>query len=124
MDQGPWYNNFYSTKYTNITKFDDHTISVTLAEAKPDPLMFFEEDLLPKPRHFYKEFGEDYVERYQWNLEPTTGAYTILAGDINKGRSIVQTRLEDWWAKDKKFVRYRFNPDKRQVHRHARRQQA
>ena len=111
--RGPWYNNFYSTKYTNITKFDDHTISVTLAEAKPDPLMFFEEDLLPKPRHFYKEFGEDYVERYQWKLEPTTGAYTIGTGDINKGRSLVQTRLKDWWAKDKKFVRYRFNPDKR-----------
>lgn len=111
--KGPWYNNFYATKYTNFTKFDDHTISVTLAEAKPDPMLFFEEDLTPKPRHFYKEFGDDYVERYQWKLEPTTGAYDILPGDVEKGRSIVQTRLEDWWAKDKKFVRYRFNPDKR-----------
>lgn len=111
--KAPWYNNFYGTKYTNITKYDPHTISVTLADVKPDPLMFFEEDFMPKPRHFYKDFDEDYVETYQWRLEPTTGAYDILPGDLKKGRSITQTRLKDWWAKDKKFLRYRFNPDKR-----------
>lgn len=111
--QGPWYNNYYATKYTNFARYDEHTISVTLAEVKPDPLLFFEEDLTPKPRHFYKEFGDDYVERYQWKLEPTTGPYTILPGDVKKGRSIVQTRLNDWWGGDKKFLLHRFNPDKR-----------
>lgn len=111
--QGPWYNNHYEKKYTNITKYDDHTISITLDEIKPDPLLLFEEDVRPTPRHFYKEFSETYVADYQWKLEPTTGPYTILPGDVKKGREVTQTRLKNWWAKDKKFVRYRFNPDKR-----------
>ncbi|MEM7386336.1 MAG: ABC transporter substrate-binding protein, partial [Verrucomicrobiota bacterium] len=38
---------------------------------------------------------------------------TILEKDIKKGRSLTQTRIEDWWADDKKFWKNRFNPDKR-----------
>ena len=32
--------------------------------------------------------------------------------DIDKGQSITLTRNKDWWAKDKKFWRYRFNFDR------------
>ncbi len=111
--QEPWAANWYAEKYTGITKYDDHTIAIGVAEAKPDVLRFFEQDVRPIPRHFYKEFGEDYVSRYQWEMEPTTGPYTILPEDIEKGRSITQRRVEDWWARDLKFYRHRFNPDRR-----------
>ena len=40
-----------------------------------------------------------------------TGAYYVKDGDINKGVSIKLTRAKDWWAKDKKYYRHRFNPD-------------
>ncbi len=107
----PWYNNFYSTTYTNITRYDDHTISITMAERKPD---MDERGLLlnPIPRHFYREMGDDFVERYQWVFPPTTGAYVIRDEDIRKGRSIALTRNKDWWARDKKHWRYRYNPDR------------
>ncbi len=107
----PWYNNYYSTTYTNITRYDDHTLSITMRENKPD---LNERALLlnPVPRHFYRELGEDFVERYQWRVAPTTGAYTIQPDDINQGRSIVISRVEDWWAKDMKFFRNRFNVDR------------
>jgi microcin C transport system substrate-binding protein len=107
----PWYNNFYSTTYTNITRYDEHTISITMAERKPD---MDERALLlrPIPRHFYAELGEDYVERYQWQFEPTAGAYVVRDQDVRKGRSIALTRVKDWWARDKKHFRYRFNPDR------------
>jgi len=36
----------------------------------------------------------------------------VKTEDINKGRSITLTRVKDWWAKDLKYFRYRFNPDK------------
>ena len=36
----------------------------------------------------------------------------MLPEDIVKGASITQTRVKDWWAKDRKYYRYRFNPDK------------
>ncbi|TCO75608.1 extracellular solute-binding protein [Chromatocurvus halotolerans] len=107
----PWYNNFYSTTYTNISRYDDHTISITMAEQKPD---MDERGLLlgPVPQHFYREMGDDFTERYQWKFEPTSGAYVVRDQDVRKGRSIALTRLENWWARDKKHFRYRFNPDR------------
>ena len=107
----PWYNNFYSTTYSNITRYDDHTLSITTRELKPD---LDERVLLLRPiaQHFYREMGDDFTERYQWRFEPTTGAYVVRPEDVRKGRSIALTRNKDWWAKDKKYWRYRFNPDR------------
>jgi len=110
----PWYNNWYGTQYTNITRFDEHTFSITVPDAKPDMDSRVLE-LRPIPQHFFKQLGEDYVERYQWKFQPTTGAYMIRDEDIKKGRSITLTRLENWWAKDKKFWRNRFNLDRIQL---------
>lgn len=107
----PWYNNWYSTQYVNITKYDDHHFSITIPEAKPDMDSRVLE-LRPAPQHFYKELGDDYVERYQWKFQPTTGPYVIEEKDIKKGVSIALTRQKDWWAKDNKFFRNRYNPDR------------
>lgn len=107
----PWYNNWYSTQYINITKFDDHHFSITIPEAKPDMDSRVLE-LRPAPQHFYKELGDDYVERYQWKFQPTTGPYIIEEKDIKKGVSIALTRNKDWWAKDNKFWKHRYNPDR------------
>lgn len=109
----PWYNNWYSEKYTHITRYDDKTIAVGLKDAKPDSLRFFEEDLFPEPEHFYKDFDENFVNKYAWRFAPTTGPYVIFPKDIRKGRTLIQTRQEDWWANDKKFWRNRFNPSTR-----------
>jgi len=106
----PWYNNWYGSQYTNITKYDDYTLSMTIPEAKPD-MAARVLSLRPMPQHFYKELGDDFVERYQWRFAPTTAAYVIKDEDIRKGRSIKLTRNKDWWANDKKSWRYRYNPD-------------
>jgi len=109
----PWYNNYYGVgeTYSNITKYDDHTISITLRDARPD-LRNRVLALKPMPQHFFREMGEDFVERYQWSFVPTTGPYVIRDQDLVQGRSITLTRLEDWWAKDKKYFRNRFNVDR------------
>jgi microcin C transport system substrate-binding protein len=107
----PWYNNWYGTQYTNITKYDDHTMAVSIPEAKPN-MSARVLGLSPKPRHFYSEFGPDFVERYQWRFPPTTAAYVIHDKDIKKGRSVTLTRDSSWWAKDLKFWRNRFNTDR------------
>lgn len=73
----PSYNNWYTKEYASITKYDDHTLAIALPEPVPDPLWKLEEDLLPMPRHFYREFGPDFPSRYQWRISPSTGAYTI-----------------------------------------------
>ena len=109
--RAPWYNNYYTEMYTGITKFDDQTFAISVPTAKPD-MNARVLDLIPRPEHFFRELGDDYVERYQWRFEPTTGPFFIKEEDIKKGRSITLTRQQDWWAKDKKFIRYRFNPDR------------
>ncbi|MEO0444903.1 MAG: extracellular solute-binding protein [Verrucomicrobiota bacterium] len=112
--KAPWYNNWYNERYTKITAYDDRTFSVELKDAKPDTLRFFEEDLYPYPDYFYADFGEDFVTRFTWRFPPTTGPYIIRDEDIRKGRSLTQTRQEDWWAQNKKFWRNRYNPDRRE----------
>lgn len=113
--QEPWSTNWYriGETYTNITKYDDHTISISVAEAKPDIFRLFEEDVRPVPSHHYTNYGDDFVQRYQWTFEPTSGPYVVLPDDVKKGRSIAVTRLDDWWGDDKRFLRNRFNFDKR-----------
>lgn len=112
----PWYNNFYgiNENYENITRYDERTFSVRLKEARPD-LADRVLRLRAMPRHFFRELGEDYVERYQWRVMPTTGAYTISEDEIERIRfnrdRISITRVKDWWSKDRKFWRYRFNAD-------------
>lgn len=105
------YNNWYSTQYTSITRFDDKTFSVAVPEAKPD-IDARVLELNGLPAHFYKELGEDFPMRYQWRFQPTTGAYVVRDEDVKKGRSIALTRQQDWWAKDKKHWRYRYNVDR------------
>jgi len=109
--KAPWYNNFYTRNYTHVTRYDDHTFALGLPEMKPDVLRYVLE-LEPMPEHFFKELGDDYPERYQWRFKPTSGAYVVRDEDIKKGVSIALTRNKDWWAKDKKFWRHRYNYDR------------
>ena len=109
--QAPWSNNNFTRNYTSITKYDEHTFSLTLPEAKPNILSSALE-FNPLPLHFFYEFGEDYVQRYQWSFVPTTGAYVIEDENLKKGRSVTLTRNHNWWAKDLKFWRNRFNVDR------------
>lgn len=108
--KNPFGNEYYATQFANLTRYDSRTLSVTLSEAKPLPP--YETALTPMSRRFYHEFGPDFEQRYQWRCRPTAGAYAIREEDINFGRSIALTRVKDWWARDKKFYRYRFNIDR------------
>lgn len=108
-----WYNDWYGpgNNYSHVTVYDDHTFAVGLQERRPNMLNLVLE-LTPLPREFFREYGPDYNERYQWRFVTTSGPYIIRESDINKGRSITLTRQKDWWAKDLKFWRNRFNYDK------------
>jgi len=107
----PWYNNAYQRQVVGLTVYDDYTFALHLPEAKPDILGKALEHVL-YPRHFYNEFGKDYVQRYQWRFKPTTGAYEVLPKNVIKGRMISMTKVKNWWAKDNKYFRNRFNFDR------------
>lgn len=107
---GPWYRQYYSDMFENITVYDDRHLSIRLANLKPMPEYFAA--LTPYAAHFYSEFGPDFEDRYNWRCRPTTGAYIIKPEDIVKGRSITMTRVKDWWAKDRKYTRNLFNANR------------
>ncbi|MCC6415715.1 MAG: ABC transporter substrate-binding protein [Opitutaceae bacterium] len=109
--KAPWYNNYYTTKFSGLTIYDAHTFALTFPERRPDMLSQTLENE-PSPAHFYAEVGEDYPERYQWRVVPTSGAYTVLPSGIDKGRSVTLTHVKDWWAENLPFWRHRFNPDR------------
>ena len=109
--KAPWYNNFYNRNYTELVRYDDYTFSLQVPEAKPDMAARVLE-LRPLPRDFFKAFGEDYTEAYQWQFVPTAGPYRVLPEHLDKGRSVTLTRVDEWWGDDKKFWRGRFNPDR------------
>lgn len=107
----PYAKQFWRESLAGFVVYDDLTLSISL----PEPRVYAPATtgtLTPSAPHFYKDYGPDYTERYQWKFPPTTGAYEVLEKDIVKGVSITQTRVKDWWAKDNKYYKYRFNPDR------------
>lgn len=107
----PYPKQFYRENVAQVATYDDLTLSVSLPEAN-----FFAPitagEMYPSSPKFYEEYGPDYAERYQWRFPPTTGAYELKPDGLIKGVSITQSRVQNWWAKDRKYYRYRFNPDK------------
>jgi len=107
----PFFKQYFREEMAQFATYDDRTLSISLPEPKLYAA-FIAGSMVPAPPHFYDEYGPDYTDRYQWRFPPTTGAYEVLEEDIIKGASITQTRVQDWWARDRKYYRYRFNPDK------------
>ncbi len=105
----PWYNNFYNEDFDKVIKYNDHTIAVVMRKPMPE-LVHFLESLMPQPKHYYKELTKDFVRKYNWKVVPNTGPYQI--SDINRGKSITWSRKKNWWGKDMKYYKGRFNVDK------------
>ncbi|CAA0089162.1 Oligopeptide-binding protein AppA [Zhongshania aliphaticivorans] len=104
----PWYNNYFSEIITALVKYDDHTIGIEGATPKPEDEMLFEYSVSPVPSHFHK-LDENWVRDYNWRIEPNTGPYLI--SEIRKGKFVEFTRKKQWWANDKRYFKYRYNPD-------------
>ncbi len=107
----PYSKQYYREDLAQFAMYDDRTVSISLPQAKLYAPAIAGA-ATPAPPHFYDEYGPDYSKRYQWRFPPTTGAYEVLPQDIVKGVSITQTRVKNWWARDRKYYKYRFNPDK------------
>lgn len=107
----PWYNDQYTNILNGVTQYDDLTFSISLPDARPD-MGFKALNWEPYPKHFFTELGEDYPARYQWQFVPTSGPYVVCPEDLKKGRSLTIRHIPDWWAKDNRFQKNRFNFDK------------
>lgn len=102
---------YYRENIAGVVAYGERVLSVSVPEAQIYAPAIVG-GLSPSPPHFYEDYGPDYTERYQWKFPPTTGAYEVRDEDLVKGVSVTQTRVKDWWAKDRKYYRYRFNADR------------
>jgi microcin C transport system substrate-binding protein len=101
----PWYNDYYTREIDRVIVYDDHTLAVVATKAKPDLHMTL--GIGPTPRHFYGKLDKDFVRKFNWKIEPNTGPYQIT--DFKKGKSIKLKRKRDWWARDLRYFKNRFN---------------
>jgi microcin C transport system substrate-binding protein len=108
--KAPAYNRVWDDQLARLTRYDDLTFAITQKKRSPEPLMTIAGMTIVQ-REFYREFGEDYVEKYHWRFAPVTGAYTLNPDKVERGRQITMDRIPDWWGDQKPFLRHRFNPD-------------
>jgi microcin C transport system substrate-binding protein len=108
----PWYNDYHSKTWERVTVYDQHTYAITMKDLRPDFVARAGQHFYLFPKHAMADFGPDYIEKYQWRVLPTLGAYTLRDRDIDKGRSIALTRVQEWWARDLPYWRGRYNPDR------------
>lgn len=104
----PWYNKHYQEEVVDIIKYDDKTIAIVGARKKPQKDLHYYYSIQPRPKHFHK-LDANWVSAYNWRIEPNTGPYQI--GKIRKGKSVDFIRKENWWAKNDRYLRNRFNVD-------------
>ena len=104
----PFYNDYYTREIDRVIVYDDHTLAVVGTKAKPD--LHLHIPIGPTPRHFFGKLDKDFVRKFNWKIEPNTGPYRI--SDFKKGKSIKLKRKKDWWAKDLRYFKNRFNVDR------------
>jgi microcin C transport system substrate-binding protein len=107
----PFVSDFYAKTFDGLTIYDAHTFAVTLHDWKPDGVDRAG-NFNPMSRHFYKDFGPDWIKTYNWRVPPMLGAYTIREEDIKRPTSVALTHVKNWWGENKRFLKGRFNPDR------------
>ena len=104
----PWYNNYYTEEITEVIKHSDDVISVVSGKEHIKLFLLSRTSIAPTPKHFYK-LDKNWVNNYNWKLKPNTGAYNIKR--FKHGKFVEFERKKDWWAKDLKYHKYRYNVD-------------
>ncbi|MFC1507632.1 extracellular solute-binding protein [Pseudomonadota bacterium] len=116
----PWYNNYFTEQVDGVSKIDDHTIVIksTMAKNRED-LMTTLYDIQPRPAHFYKPktdknsdgVDDNFVRRYNFKAEPSSGPYYV--DKVKKGKSISFKHVgQDWWGYSNKYYKNRYNVEK------------
>ncbi len=105
--QDPWSNDYYTKEIEKVTKYGDYLISVTASKKIPD--LWLTVGISPVPRHFYGKLNSGFVSDYNWKTEPNTGPYILK--DYSKGKYLLFERKKDWWARDLRYNKNRFNVD-------------
>ena len=104
----PWYNDYYTQEIDRVIVYDDRTFAIVGTKAQPD--LHLKITIGPTPRHFYCRLDENFVRDYNWRIAPNTGPYQMSR--FKKGRYVVFERKKDWWARERRYFKNRYNVDR------------
>lgn len=103
----PWYNDYYTKEIESVMVYDEYTMGVRSTKAEPD--LHLKLGIGPLPAHFFGRLDDSFVQTFNWKIVPNTGPYQI--SEFKKGRFVKFKRKQDWWARDKRYQKNRFNVD-------------
>lgn len=110
--KAPWYKDYFTNKVAGITVYDNYTFALHSADQLADDELIMRLNIMPKPAHFYPggQLPNDFIRRYNWKAEPTTGPYKV--GKIRKGRAVYLVKVDNWWGYTNRYYQHRYNVDK------------
>lgn len=91
-------------KYQLPVAVSKYIVSTRINEKEPDWRLFlYFGSMAILPSHYIGGLsGKDYLEKFQFDVVPGSGPYTIDKNDIKKGQSISIRRRSDYWAANDK----------------------
>ena len=105
----PWYNDYYTREIEKVVVFDEHTLAVVATKAVPD--LHLKLGLYPIAGPLLRGAGtKDWVRKYNWKVVPKHRALTRFPISKKAGMSSFVEKT-DWWAKDLRYFKNRFNVD-------------
>jgi microcin C transport system substrate-binding protein len=96
-------NILYGTYETPVAE-SKYIVSVKSKQLNWRQFLYFAGSMRILPAHYIGNIkGSEYLEKYQFDMIPGSGAYIILKDDIKKGQSVTIRRRSDYWGEKERF---------------------
>jgi microcin C transport system substrate-binding protein len=106
------YSNILYGSYEEPEIISKYIIKVRAKELNWRQFLYFGASLRIMPAHIIGGLsGKDYLEKFQFDFIPGSGAYVLDINEIRKGQSVSVRRRSDYWAEDQRRNIGRFNFD-------------
>lgn len=98
------YSNILYGSFEPPVAVSKYIVSVKSKQLNWRQFLYFGVSMRILPAHYIGNVkGSEYLEKYQFDFIPGSGAYAILKDDIKKGQSVTIRRRNDYWAEKERF---------------------
>jgi microcin C transport system substrate-binding protein len=106
-----YYNELYNTYETPVAE-SKYIVSVKSKQMNWRQFVYFANSMKILPAHIIGNLsGKDFLEKYQFEFIPGSGAYIVDKNEIKNGQSVMIRRRSDYWGEKEKFATGLFNFD-------------
>jgi len=106
-----YFNELYGT-YEQPVAESKYIVSVKSKQLNWRQFVYFANYLKILPAHIIGNMsGKEFIEKFQFDFIPGSGAYIIDKNEIKKGQSVMIRRRSDYWGEKEKFATGLYNFD-------------